>query len=479
MSFVCVQLMLSIISLLASAWVIGRLAPEKPWRRGALRVRCCLVLGMTLTDFCYSIIHLTAAVIVLADLNPPNAAFCLWMGPVMYFVIFSMYISIASLAHYSFLRLNSRTSERMQILNRYIIGWFLSGTALTGAVVAFVGEFEFSSGYCHAPQGNLASQLFVVITQFMCYVFVAVVMAVMAVRARSSHSDLVIRRQRGLVSGYITVTIVIGVCQLIKSVWYYSSHNAIDVVIKAYILLNLLWPTANCCVFILSTRRSKFKLNSEQRLRSVGFCTTEAGCPDGSPLHLDDKDSTGWRANTQKQIVTSRAEISTSLQGVISNLLPIGSSSIARQYARKIVKQAGSAHALALISSPKALKRVVRALWRSSHDETTPMPNALMENAVYSPSGNYTSMDAAGDAGQWRMLDNELEAESEEQVSQGMAQSSVSVPEFSSESDSDCSDGEDSTFVDCATLPNNPGKDRDSDNDNSASLIASTTVDTN
>ena len=74
-------------------------------------------------------------------------------------------------------------------------------------------------GYCIALQSDLSARLVVVSLQAMCYLFTLGVAIFMAVRARSQHSPAVVKRQQGVVVGYIAVTIIVGTVQMLKFIW--------------------------------------------------------------------------------------------------------------------------------------------------------------------------------------------------------------------------------------------------------------------
>ena len=57
------------------------------------------------------------------------------MGPLMYFSIFSLYISIANIAHYSFHRLTRRTGDRSDLLWWYLLVLVCLAALLTGSAL--------------------------------------------------------------------------------------------------------------------------------------------------------------------------------------------------------------------------------------------------------------------------------------------------------------------------------------------------------
>lgn len=118
-----------------SAWIISQLAPDRPWRASNLRVRCTLILSVTIADLLYSFMQLVAASIDIANAEAAAAPFCWVMGPLMYFSIFSLYISIANIAHYSFHRLTRRTGDRSDLLWWYLLVLVCLAALLTGSAL--------------------------------------------------------------------------------------------------------------------------------------------------------------------------------------------------------------------------------------------------------------------------------------------------------------------------------------------------------
>ena len=62
-----------------------------------------------------------------------------------------------------------------------------------------------------------------------------------------------VKRQQGVVVGYIAVTIIVGFFQLLKFVWAHTCETVPDALIYTYMTLNLLWPIANFVVFVMVT----------------------------------------------------------------------------------------------------------------------------------------------------------------------------------------------------------------------------------
>eukprot|EP00656_Telonema_subtile_P034051 TRINITY_DN38183_c0_g1_i1.p1 TRINITY_DN38183_c0_g1~~TRINITY_DN38183_c0_g1_i1.p1 ORF type:complete len:451 (+),score=89.11 TRINITY_DN38183_c0_g1_i1:60-1412(+) len=396
------QMILAFIALFSSAWILLQLAPSKPWRSTSLRVRSSLVFAIAAVDLLYAMIHVAAAVIT--RLPTDGSKFCSYLGPVLYFAIFSVYITIANLAHYSYYRLTRRTTDRSRLLRVYAAVWLCSATVLTIAVSVGLSlsgsEFVLTEGYCHADQNDEAGQIMVVTIQAACYFFTIFVAVYMHREARSAHSELVVVRQQSVVAGYIAITVVIGVIQTIKLLWYYSTRGHEDsfgekAFVHAYMILNLLWPTANCVVFVVVSRQA---LRKEGK-KAVGFNDTE---PDtGQPLALEDKDSATWRQASKTTIVSRRQSLSVQLQPAINDLLPVGHHAMARQFARKIVKRSGSIGASVLIGHPAQLRKVVIGLWRDRHPGTV-LPESLLLEGEDENVSDFTSAsdeDGADDSG--------------------------------------------------------------------------------
>ena len=109
MSFVAVQLVLSSLALISSLALLTHLLLKAPWGGGAkkgLQLRLCLVLAITLFDTLYGGVHLLAALLSLAHDHSDDHTMrhsklvCAILGPVTYWVIFSLYVWVAILAHY-------------------------------------------------------------------------------------------------------------------------------------------------------------------------------------------------------------------------------------------------------------------------------------------------------------------------------------------------------------------------------------------
>eukprot|EP00658_Telonema_sp_P-2_P007630 TRINITY_DN12846_c0_g1_i6.p1 TRINITY_DN12846_c0_g1~~TRINITY_DN12846_c0_g1_i6.p1 ORF type:complete len:182 (+),score=48.09 TRINITY_DN12846_c0_g1_i6:205-750(+) len=141
-----------------------------------------------------------------------------------------------------------------------------------------------------------------------------------------------------------------------------------------YIVLNLLWPTANWVVFVVVSRRAGFRTGEDQ-VKAVGFSCTEN--ISGQPLVLDDKDSADWRELCKNEIASRRQSLAAQLQPAVAELLPSGHHAMSRQFARRIVKNSGTLGASALLESRSQLEKVVAGMWRDVHELGCPLPDAL------------------------------------------------------------------------------------------------------
>ena len=224
-SFVWVQISLSVLAISCSTFIVALLAPQKPWRSSNLRVRATLVLSIAMADWCYSIVHLTSAVLYFKGIGSQadEEYLCPILGPFLYFSIFIVYISIANLSHYSFYRINMRETERVSLLGRYIL--VLVGLSIAFTVVVWVvgrffrdegtstGGFRLSHGYCVATQPGFLHYTDI---SFFITLFVALWMGC---KARAQHPASVFYRHCSVVTGYMSVALCVGGFQLFEIIW--------------------------------------------------------------------------------------------------------------------------------------------------------------------------------------------------------------------------------------------------------------------
>jgi len=368
--FVIVQFVLSVLAVLCSASLFIHLIRQAPWE--PLRVRACLVLAITIGDVLYGVIHFSAAIMesFYPHLNGNSAVLCSVLGPVTYWTIFSLNVWVAILAHYSFSRLSERTTNRKALLSRYCVGWFASTVTVTvvstGGMYLSGGGFEMSHGYCHVVEDHASSSWMAAIASTKAITDTAVICtaAWMGAQARLGHSAVVVSRAQRIVDGYIGAVAVVGLFGFAKCLQYQiSGKSSPKVEGEIYMMVNLLWPVSNCVVYVLFSKRLWLEK------KAVGFSCMSVS---GSPMPLEDGDSTGWREASQGEIVSRRKELAVRLQPMISDLLPVGNGHVARRLARRIIKKFGTDVAGSFAEDVDALGRVTASLWRLESDEQLP-----------------------------------------------------------------------------------------------------------
>ena len=98
--------------------------------------------------------HLNSGILAIAGVNShvDQETLCPYLGPLLYFTIFSVYASIGNLSHYAFYRITMRKAEKATLLRWYIVAHLGLTTIFTTVVVVLArvspdrGHFKLSHG---------------------------------------------------------------------------------------------------------------------------------------------------------------------------------------------------------------------------------------------------------------------------------------------------------------------------------------------
>jgi len=333
--FVHIQIALAALAFFCSSFIVLRLAPQTPWIAPALRAT--LVLAIAVADLLYSALHLTAAVLELTSddvsADRRGSALCPFLGPLLYFSIFAVYITITMLSHYNFYRMTRRKAERSRLLWRYMLGGMAADCIFTAIVAVAAtyghGGFKMSYGYCVAWQPNFMHY------GEACFLLSLFITVYMGCKARRQHSPIVFYRQQGnhMVIGYICVALCVGMWQMVLLVWRCGESIPEDsymprALVIVYVVLNLLWPVGNFIVFTVAAKptlvaeaRERGLLGvSVPNLRCVGFAKMDSAGQ--SVSNIERRDSAAWRRNSELQIEATRCDFRIEVARLIDLQLP-------------------------------------------------------------------------------------------------------------------------------------------------------------